>query len=146
MTKKLSIAFLLLAVLSIIIFAQKEDNQENFDITVGEVKEKIDSKEKIVLLDVRTNAEYAGPLGHLEGSILIPLFELEDRLTELDEHKNKVIIAICKVGGRSRMAANILIKNGFKSLNMSGGMIAYRAMEAESQEKESMVDSVESNQ
>jgi len=142
MNKKISIAFILLVVLSIIIFAQKENNQVNINISVAEVKDKIDNKEDIILLDVRTSSEYNGPLGHLEESILIPLFELEDRLVELDQNKNKVIIAICKVGGRSRSAANILIKNGFKAFNMSGGMIAYRTME----KKETKTDSVNINQ
>jgi len=146
MTKKLSIAFLILAILSIIIFAQKEETQENINISVAEVKEKIFNKEDIVLLDVRTSAEYNGPLGHLEGSILIPIFELENRLEELAEFNNKLILAICKVGGRSKMAANILIKNGFKALNMSGGMIAYRVMETDSEKKETLTDSVSNKQ
>ena len=146
MTKKLSIAFLILAILSIIIFAQKEAKQENINISVVEVKEKIDNKKDVLLLDVRTPAEYKGALGHLKGSILIPLFELEDRLEELAKFKDRVIIAICKVGGRSKMATNILIKKGFKALNMSGGMVAYRAMEKNSEENETKADSANVNQ
>jgi len=146
MTKKLSIAFLILAILSIIIFAQKEAKQENINISVVEVKEKIDNKKDVLLLDVRTPAEYKGALGHLKGSILIPLFELEDRLEELAKFKDRVIIAICKVGGRSKMATNILIKKGFKALNMSGGMVAYRAMEKNSEENEKKADSANVNQ
>jgi len=146
MTKKLSIAFLILAILSIIIFAQKEAKQENINISVVEVKEKIDNKKDVLLLDVRTPAEYKGALGHLKGSILIPIFELEDRLEELAKFKDRVIIAICKVGGRSKMATNILIKKDFKALNMSGGMVAYRAMEKNSEENEKKADSANVNQ
>ena len=146
MNRNLSIAFIILAVLSIIIFAQKEETQEKINISVVEVKEKIENKEKIILLDVRTNTEYNGPLGHLKGSILIPLFELGDRLEELDKYKNREIITVCKVGGRSGSAANILIKNGYKALNMSGGMVAYRAMEKEFEKNKTSQDSVATNQ
>lgn len=146
MTKKLSIAIILLAILSIFILAQKEENPEKTDISVSEVKEKIDNKENIILLDVRSSGEYEGALGHLEGSILIPLFKLNDSLEGLAEYKNIVIITICKVGGRSRKAANILIENGFKALNMSGGMIAYREMEKESENNDSKSDSISNKQ
>ena len=52
------------------------------------IKEYVKSNPKCVLLDVRTEEEYYGPLGHIDGSILIPINELEDRIDEL--HNNKI--------------------------------------------------------
>lgn len=75
-----------------------------------------------LLLDVRQPEEYTGPLGHVPGATLIPLGELSSRLGEIDEYKDKTVIAICKSGGRSAKACEILINAGFASvLNLAGG-------------------------
>ena len=49
-------------------------------ISMNEFQDKILDNETVVL-DVRTEEEYYGPLGHINGSILIPINELEDRLS-----------------------------------------------------------------
>jgi rhodanese-related sulfurtransferase len=130
------VAIVLLLILSIFILAQKEEAHEDALISVSELKEKIENKEDIFLLDVRTESEYNGNLGHIEGAVLISIFELKDRLDELKEHKDKEIVAICGSGIRSGRATNILRNDGFNAFNMVGGMIAYRAMEKKSEEKE----------
>ena len=52
---------------------------------------------KTVVLDVRTEEEYYGPLGHINGSILIPINELEDRLSELNDYKEKLFMLYAEV-------------------------------------------------
>ena len=143
MTKIAGVAIVLLLILSIFILAQKEETHDEAVISVSELKEKIENKEDIFLLDVRTESEFEGNLGHLEGATLIPVFELKDRLDEIKEHKEKEIIAICRSGNRSGRATNILRNEGFNAFNMVGGMIAYRAMEKKSEEKESKKDEAE---
>jgi len=70
------------------------------------------------LLDVRQPSEYKA--GHLPGAKLIPLPQLNDRLPEIDPHKPT--IAYCAVGGRSRVAAQMLSGKGFDEVyNLSGG-------------------------
>jgi rhodanese-related sulfurtransferase/rubrerythrin len=84
----------------------------------------IDSKDQqqVTLLDVRQPAEYEK--GHIPGALLIPLPELPDRFTELDPEKTHVVY--CAVGGRSRMAAQMLAGRGFdKVINVSGGFNAW---------------------
>jgi glyoxylase-like metal-dependent hydrolase (beta-lactamase superfamily II)/rhodanese-related sulfurtransferase len=78
-----------------------------------------------VLLDVREPVEYTGELGHIPGSILIPLKELPARAEqELDPYRDRAIIAICRAGVRSTTAAAILIALGFENVsNLKGGML-----------------------
>lgn len=81
----------------------------------------------IVLLDVRTKAEYEGKanpsFGTLKGAINIPIQELPDRLSELEKYKGKEILVFCSHSRRSPRAAYLLTQNGFdRIVNMAGGM------------------------
>ena len=125
MLKKISFAIVILALLSLFIVAQQEKDDNNAIFSVSEVQEKIDNKQDIYLLDVRTVPEYDGNLGHIEGSVLIPLNELESRLEELEEQKEKEIIVICRSGNRSEIATNILRDKGFNAYNMVGGITGW---------------------
>lgn len=72
----------------------------------------------IFIIDVRKELEYKS--GHVEGSKLIPVDELRDRLDEIP--KDKKILVHCQVGFRGHLAARILLQNGFKNvLNVTGG-------------------------
>ena len=79
----------------------------------------------VLLLDVRTREEYNNDLGHIAGSMLIPVQELEQRLNELEPYKGKTIVAICRSGNRSGKAADLLMHHGFIAMNMEGGMIRW---------------------
>ncbi len=104
----------------------REENQseeeailEVKDISVDEAYNIINSGQDYIILDVRTPDEFKE--GHIEGAVLIPVLELENRLNELP--KDKPIIVYCKIGGRSRNAANILVENSFTGIyNMTGGI------------------------
>jgi rhodanese-related sulfurtransferase/rubrerythrin len=75
------------------------------------------------LLDVRQPKEYAQE--HLPGSRLIPLPELADRLGELDPQTP--VIVYCAVGGRSRVAAQMLSGQGFEEVyNLKGGINSWQ--------------------
>jgi sulfur dioxygenase len=79
----------------------------------------------VQLLDVREPEEFVGPLGHVEGSVLIPLGTLPDRIAELS--KDRPVVAICRSGARSAQAINFLRQAGFTKLaNLPGGMIRWR--------------------
>jgi len=89
------------------------------NISVEEVYEIIDNDEDYMILDVRTQEEFNE--GYIEGAVLIPVSELEDRLNELPQ--DKPIIVYCKSGVRSSTAANLLVENGFIEIyNMTGGI------------------------
>ena len=91
------------------------------EITVQELKAKIDRKEKFVLLDVREPREYAK--ARIEGSTLIPLGFLPARLGELD--KSAKLIVHCKMGGRSARAVSLLLEKGYDATNVAGGINAW---------------------
>ena len=99
------------------------------NITVADVQKKINAKNNILLLDVRTAAEFDGPLSHIAGAVLLPIQELEQRVDELNEHKEKEIIVICRSGNRSQNGTRILISHGFNAVNMLGGMKAWNDLQ-----------------
>jgi rhodanese-related sulfurtransferase/rubrerythrin len=75
------------------------------------------------LLDVRQPEEYANE--HLPGATLIPLPELSNRLAELDPARPTIVY--CAIGGRSRIAAQMLAGKGWeKVFNLSGGIKAWQ--------------------
>lgn len=128
MFKLVGFTVILLVITAYLFIDTEEKAAQETTITVQEVNNKIDNNENIVLLDVRTQSEYEGPLGHIDNSILIPIQELENRITELNQFKEKQIIVICKSDFRSSMGTKILREAGFDALTMEGGMLAYRAM------------------
>jgi rhodanese-related sulfurtransferase len=76
------------------------------------------------LLDVREADEFTGELGHIPGSILVPLRHLTERAGELEKYREREIIAICRAGVRSTTAAAILSGLGFEHVcNLKGGML-----------------------
>lgn len=78
--------------------------------------------EQVTILDVRQPQEYQQ--GHIPGAKLIPLAQLGDRLDEIDP--NKPTVVYCAVGGRSRVAAQMLSGKGFDQVfNLSGGIKAW---------------------
>lgn len=91
------------------------------EVSAKEAKKHIQEKKDIVILDVRTPREYYD--GHLENAKLIPLQQLSQRISEIEELKNKEILVYCRSGNRSTVASEILKESGFKQLyNMSSGI------------------------
>ncbi len=91
------------------------------EITVEELKARIERKESFILLDVREPHEYE--LARIEGSRLIPLGTLPQRFGELD--KSQEIAVHCKMGGRSAKAVKFLREKGYNALNVAGGIQAW---------------------
>ncbi|GAB3354377.1 rhodanese-like domain-containing protein [Arachidicoccus ginsenosidivorans] len=93
-------------------------------ISVNELKQRLDSGENVHLLDVREDSERAEfniggkhiPLGRIQ------MFELED----LEEWKDKQIVVYCRSGKRSGLATMMLGQAGFEQvLNLEGGMLKW---------------------
>ena len=97
------------------------------DITVEELKKRLDAGEDLNFYDVREEHEYEED--NL-GAILIPLAELPDHLDELEELKDAEIIIQCRSGARSGKAVKFLESQGFTNArNVAGGILAYRELE-----------------
>ncbi len=80
----------------------------------------------VQILDVREEDEFIGPLGHIEGAVLIPLGQLAERVEELK--RDQPVVAVCRAGSRSAQATAILQQAGFSEIaNLNGGMLRWRA-------------------
>ena len=94
----------------------------DIQILPEEAKKKLDGDASITLLDVREEWEY--DMARIEGSVLIPLGELQQRMQELDPESE--VIVYCHHGVRSYHAVLFLRENGFaKTLNLAGGIDAW---------------------
>jgi molybdopterin/thiamine biosynthesis adenylyltransferase/rhodanese-related sulfurtransferase len=92
------------------------------EITVHELKRRLDAGEKLTIVDVRNPEEYQ--ICKIPGSKLLPLPELNKRFTELDAGSE--IILHCKSGMRSSKAQQFLREQGFEhTLNLKGGILAW---------------------
>ena len=100
------------------------------NITPAELCEIVAQRPGVLLLDVRTTAEFEGRaaenFGHLKNAINIPVQELESRLAELNDAKNREIIVYCSHNYRSPRASHLLTEKGFTNVkNMTGGMATW---------------------
>lgn len=95
------------------------DPAERVDVSAAELQSMMDDGQPLVLVDVRTAAEFAA--GHIPGSINLPRANIEAWAEMLD--KQTRTCCICASGGRSRTAADTLITKGFRHVcNLLGGM------------------------
>jgi glyoxylase-like metal-dependent hydrolase (beta-lactamase superfamily II)/rhodanese-related sulfurtransferase len=75
----------------------------------------------LTILDVRSAEEFAGPDGHIGGSLLIPLPELEARREEIAS--DRPLVVVCHSGSRSALATQQLLKAGLSQVaNLRGGL------------------------
>ena len=88
-------------------------------LSITELKQKLDADDDVLLLDVRTPEDYNGEQGHIAGSILIPLEELEQRLGELSDYLEKPVITICRTDRKSAKAAQLLAQKGFADVHVA---------------------------
>jgi len=126
-----SFIILVILIIATALFLYARQFSQNKDITsisAEDVQKKIESKEDIVLLDVRTPQEFNGPLGHIEGAILIPVQNLADSIASLEKYKDKEVIVYCRSGNRSQGGTQLMQENGFNAVNMLGGMKAWNKL------------------
>jgi len=120
-----SIQTLILAVV-LLAAASCTQAQSNNTLTAKAFATAIKDKSNLILLDVRTPAEYAE--GHLEGSKNMDWLgdSFEAETAKLD--KNKPVYVYCRSGKRSAEAAEALRQNGFaKVYELDGGIMSWEA-------------------
>ncbi|MFN0275846.1 MAG: rhodanese-like domain-containing protein [Chitinophagales bacterium] len=95
------------------------------DITVEELKKRIDAHEELTVIDVREPHEYVEFNIGVEN---IPLGTLPMKMYDFDDKKEEEIIVHCRSGMRSATAKAMLEQNGFKNVrNLIGGMLEWQA-------------------
>lgn len=102
------------------------------NINLEEMCKRISANANIVLLDVRTTAEFKGTtnnvpsFGHFKNAININVNELTNRINELSKYKDSEIIVYCSHSHRSPQASYLLGTHGFTNVkNMSGGVSTF---------------------
>jgi rhodanese-related sulfurtransferase len=94
------------------------------DITVQELKQKLDAGEKFVFIDVREPWEYEE---FNLGAQLMPVGDLMNTIWQLEDHKNDEIILHCRSGARSGTAQALMQAQGFSNVrNLTGGVLAWK--------------------
>lgn len=91
------------------------------DIDCRTVKEQLDAGHSFLLIDCREPEEYA--IVSIAGAALLPMSQIQSRISELEPHKNEPIVVHCHHGGRSRKVTEWLRSQGFRlAQNMAGGI------------------------
>lgn len=105
-----------------IVEKSREDVDTDFGIEPSELKNLIDRKEPLYLLDVREPHEWQ--ICRIPGAHLIPLSQLSTYVNQLNTADN--IVAYCRSGVRSGNAVEFLKNSGFRKVkNLTGGILAW---------------------
>jgi adenylyltransferase/sulfurtransferase len=91
------------------------------EISVTDLKGKLEAKEPFVLIDVREPHEHQ--ICHIPQATLIPLGEIPARMAELDPTASYLVH--CKLGGRSAKAVELMRQAGLDATNVAGGINAW---------------------
>ncbi len=112
-----------LFIISMFLFAgcSTSDASSPEKISAREAKKMLEETKDIILLDVRTLEEYEA--GHIEGAILLPDYDVEEKAELLLEDKKATILIYCRSGRRSALAAKTLSELGYTSVYDFGGII-----------------------
>ncbi len=81
------------------------------------------NKENALVLDIRDKKDFSA--GHLANAMNIPFTSLASRLDELNAHKERPVILVCKTGQTVSVAGKMLREKGFNAVRMSGGMMEW---------------------
>lgn len=98
------------------------------EITVQEIKKRLDAGEKLHIIDVREPEEYTA---YNIGATLLPLGKVMSmEIDAIDHLKNEELIVHCRSGKRSLQACLFLESLGFTNVkNVEGGILAWQSME-----------------
>ena len=100
-------------------------NTHSYEQITGEkAKDIMDSGVEYVLIDARTESEFAE--GHIEGAILIPEYEIADKAEQKIPDKDALILVYCRSGRRSKIASEELVKLGYTNVKEFGGIIDWQ--------------------
>lgn len=124
-TMKKGLCLLLAGILSILLCActDTKENKEAvyMNITAEEAKKIMDTESEYVILDVRTEEEFAQ--GHIPGAMLIPDYAIREEAEKALPDKDALILVYCRSGRRSKNAAETLAELGYTNIREFGGII-----------------------
>ena len=124
MKKVKGLIIMLLISLSLFGLTACQDGGNNVtyeQITPQQAKEIMDTEQDYIIVDARTEEEFAE--GHIEDAILIPEYEIKDRAEKELPDKDALILVYCRSGRRSKIASEELVNLGYTNVKEFGGII-----------------------
>ncbi len=123
---KYSILFVVALLLgTTVLYSCKKQDKHFQSVSVAEFDKAI-KKSNVQILDSRTPEEFAE--GHLQNAINIDVKDNSFEINALNTLNRKKTVAVyCRSGRRSKMAAEVLHKNGFKVIELDGGFLDWQA-------------------
>ena len=100
----------------------KTENPPTYEqITADQAKTIMDTEKDYVIIDARTEEEFAE--GHIANAILIPEYEITSRAEKELPDKEQLILVYCRSGRRSKIASEELVNLGYTNVKEFGGII-----------------------
>lgn len=94
-------------------------------VSVIDLKQAIDTKRKLFILDVRTPQEFSR--GRIAGSVNLPVAQVKENVEQFIHDKDELIYVYCLSGSRSSVAVKNMIKLGYKNVyNVKNGLQAWQ--------------------
>ena len=90
-------------------------------ISAQQAQEMMAADKAVVIVDVRTPAEFAG--GHIPGAINVPVDDISAKVATMLPDKNATLLVYCRSGSRSRSASTQLVQMGYTGVHDFGGII-----------------------
>jgi adenylyltransferase/sulfurtransferase len=104
------------------IASERNAGEEIQEIQPSQLAQRLERGEKLEIIDVREPYEWA--IGHIPGARLVPLAQISEEIPRLDKRRETILY--CKVGGRSRVAAQQLANAGVADVrNLAGGILRW---------------------
>ena len=123
MNKTVTIAILVVGVLIVWAYMQNSGPASKLKITPSEAKERLDTEQGIILVDVRTQEEFNEK--HIPGSTLLPLNTFANEASKKLTDKQATIFVYCRSGSRSRSAVKMLLKQGYTNVFDFSGIASW---------------------
>ena len=124
MKKLRGLVFMLLISLSLFGLTachNRGDNATYEQITAKEAKTIMDTEQDYIIIDARTEQEFAE--GHIKNAVLIPEYEIAERAEKELPDKDALILVYCRSGRRSKIASEELVNLGYTNVKEFGGII-----------------------
>ena len=123
MIEKGLMALSLLAVVAFLPYFINKVRKQGLMINTQELQQRLQDNQDGLLLDVRSSKDFVGELGHIASAINIPLEDLKQRQSELQDYLERPVAIICTTDRRSAKAERMLSNSGFSHVEVVvGGM------------------------
>ena len=126
MRKRIAIVLAVLCLSILFVGCTDTEQEESVMISYEQISQEqaktlMDSETDYVILDVRTEEEFAE--GHIADAILIPDYAIKEKAESILPDKNQLILVYCRSGRRSKLAASELVSLGYTNIKEFGGII-----------------------